>query len=89
MSQQIENLAASMGVSTADVACLTQSIANSISADKIAGVFTESSEKTQVELVQAYAIEANRKMESFSSRYLTNPDAQEGFRQSVRASLAA
>ena len=80
-SQQVLKLAQSMNVSPADVLMFAQSVANSIQKDKAENALTA----MPVETIQAYAIDANKKFQSFQTRYMTNPQARKNFQQSVLA----
>ena len=69
--QMIEDLAAQMGVSAADVRCLAQSVANSIEQDKAAGAYVAMDEEMQAEFALAYVPHAVRKFEQFRVAYQT------------------
>lgn len=80
-TKEILDLAESMNVSPADVLMFAQSIANSIQKDKA----EKALEAMPVETVQAYAIDANKKFQSFQTAYMTNQQARQNFQQSVLA----
>jgi hypothetical protein len=75
-SQDILDLAQSMGVSPADVLMFAQSVANSMQQDKM-------QDSKDVETVLAYAQHSVRKYRDFSNRYFSNPNAAKAFQMSV------
>ena len=77
--QQIKELAESMNVSVADLMCLAQSVANDIKKDKSEQALIE----MPIDTAQAYASHAVRKMNQFTSTYLTNSEARNVFQQNV------
>ena len=77
IDQQIESMAKAMGVSAADVRCFASSITNSMVKD---GLGTEHANS---ETVEAYAMEANRKMKRFVEAFLTTPALQKNVGESV------
>jgi hypothetical protein len=77
--QQIKELAESMNVSVAYLMCLAQSVANDIKKDKAEQAMIE----MPIETTQAYASHAVRKMNQFTSTYLTNSEARNVFQQNV------
>ncbi len=88
-NNQAADLAKSMNVSEADLMCFARSVANSIEQDKAADGFVACTEQEQVEIAQAYAAHAVKKVESFTAAYLTNPEAKKAFQDSIHASLVA
>ncbi len=84
-SQDVINLAASMGVHPADVLMFAQSVANSISQDNMVDSFIDSDESTRTELSLAYAQHATKKFQSFTNTYLVNEVARSYFQSAVYA----
>ncbi len=89
MNKQIADLAKSMNVTVADVLCLARSIINSMEKDKVTETFIQADNEDQAELVRAYAVDANKKMESFVAQYFITKakHGQDAFRSTVRALL--
>jgi hypothetical protein len=81
--QQIKELSESMNVSVADLMCMAKSVANSIEQDKAKDAFIAMNEDVRVETTLAYSQHAVRKINKFTSTYLTNKEAKEAFQQSV------
>lgn len=81
----IKELSEIMSVSEADLKCLAQSVVNSISKDGLAEQFLSMKNEDQAEVAKAYVVDANKKMQSFHTTYLTNPNARESFQHSVLA----
>ena len=82
-TQRIKDLAEEMNVSEADVLMFAQSMANGIERDKAARAFMDGNTQTQAELVNAYAADSVKKIISFHSKILTNPEANKVFCLSV------
>jgi hypothetical protein len=81
--QQIKELAESMNVSVTDLMCLANSVVNSIVKDGAKEAFLSMDETDRVEMSSAYIPVAVRKMNQFTSTYLTNPEARKVFKQNV------
>ena len=73
-----QDLAKSMSVSESDVISLAQSVANSMIKDGLSADHANNSE-----VIEAYVIHANKKMQSFVNKYLSNDDAKKGFQLSI------
>lgn len=84
-SQDVINLAASMGVHPADVLMFAQSVANSLKQDNMIDVFIGADENTRTELSLAYTQHATKKFQSFTNTYLVNEVARSYFQSSVYA----
>lgn len=78
----VQDLARSMNVSESDVMALAQSVANSMINDGLSA-----DHANNAEVVEAYVIHANKKMQSFVNKYLTNDDAKKGLQLSVLSDL--
>lgn len=70
----IKNLAESFGVSEADLMCFAKSVAISIQKDKSADYYMSTGEQEQVDICQAYAQHAVRKLDIFRGRYHMHPE---------------
>ncbi|MFZ2172348.1 MAG: hypothetical protein WAW61_22270 [Methylococcaceae bacterium] len=77
--QIIKELADSMNVSVTDLMCLAKSVAISIKQDKAEQAMIE----MPIETTRAYVAHAVRKMNQFTSTYLTNGEARNLFNQNV------
>jgi hypothetical protein len=75
----INELAKEMNVTSSDVLCLAQSVANSLQEDKAVETFLAADIETRREMVEAYVIHAVKKFEKFQNKYLTNPEARRAF----------
>ncbi len=83
----VSELAKQMNVSEADLLAMAHSVKNSIIQDNSSQNFIEANEEDQVELTQAYAIHANKKMQQFTNTYQTNPEARKVFQESIYSQL--
>lgn len=81
--EDIKALADSMGVSVADLMCMAQSVANSIEQDGAVDALSQASDEDSTKMVQAYAVHAVKKIDQFTTTYLTNPEAREMFQARV------
>lgn len=84
----IESLAFQMGVDVCEVKCLAQSICNSLEKDKVSGFYVENANQQQkIELTQAYARHAVKKMNQFYTSYITNTTSRDLFNDMIFAQL--
>jgi|GEM_PF-1990709 len=79
MNDQIQQLAAQMGVSSTDVLSFAQSIALSIEQDKVTDALFATNADDQTEILQAYAVHTAKKSQQFVTTYMTNPEARRAF----------
>lgn len=89
--KQEENkaLADSMNVSVADVMGMAQSVANSIEQDGAVDALSKASNEDSTKMIQAYVVHAVKKVDRFTTTYLTNPEARETFQKRVYNDLMA
>jgi hypothetical protein len=83
--QEIKALAESMGVSVADFMCLAQSVANSIQQDKASAAFMALPADDREDMAASYVVHAVKKIDQFTSTYLTNAEARRAFQSNVLA----
>lgn len=79
----VSELAKSMNVTESDVLTLAQSVVNSLVQDKAQQEFINASEEQGMEITEAYLIHANKKMQQFTTKYNTNPEAREIFIENI------
>lgn len=82
---EIKLLAESMGVSVADLMCFAESVAVGINQDGAKDAFLSMTDSDKTETSIAYAAHAVRKMDQFTTTYMTNPEARELFQANVLA----
>lgn len=84
---RIKELAESMNVSPIDTQCLMNSIVNSLQKDKMIKVYLNSTPSERKDILEAYIIDAVKKMESFTTILATNEAAEKEFSNFVLALL--
>jgi hypothetical protein len=80
----IRTLAQQFGVSESDLKSFAQSIVLDMKKDSVDDAAKLMTDAEKVEVVQAYAAAAINKMQKFVSTYITNPEAADAFRRTVR-----
>jgi hypothetical protein len=83
-NNQIEMLAAQTGISAEAIRMLAQGCVNSLIAD---GVSADQVEQAQVEIAGAYLKHEGRKLEQFTTAYMSKPEARKGFMEFVLMDL--
>lgn len=81
--EEIKALAESMNVSVADLMCMAKSVANSIEQDGAVDALSQASDEDSTKMIQAYAVHAVKKVDQFTTTYMTNPEARETFQARV------
>ena len=84
-SNQIEKLAADMGVKPEDVKCLMTSVAISIEKDGMKERALKMNEADFTGLVEAYVIDAIKKFDRLACRIKTDARAKDAFYSYVRS----
>ena len=87
MNASIIELAKQMNVNPIDLKAMAQSVANTIEADGIKDKFINAGQEMQIGLTEAYAVDAVKKMTSFTSIYMVRTEARESFIKSVYATI--
>ncbi len=80
-------LAKQFGVSESDLKGFAQSIINDMKKDGIVDAFLAMDEGEHSEVINAYALSAIKKMQTFTNKYFSDPKAAEHFRKTVRKLL--
>ncbi len=85
--ESLKKLAKEMNISEKELMLFASGVVNSIKQDGIVDTFINSSESDRVDISKAYAVNEGRKMEQFTTTYLTNTEAKQELRNSVLNSL--
>lgn len=83
-NNQIEMLAAQTGISATAIRMLAQGCVNSLIAD---GIGAEQAEAAQIEITGAYLQHEGRKVERFTTAYMSKPEARKAFVEFVLMDL--
>jgi len=83
--ESVNKIAKEMGIDPIDVKCFATSIINGMKKDGVVETFISGTEATKLDLLMAYADDACKKMDQFTTKYLTNPEARATFIKSVFA----
>ncbi len=81
----MQELANELNVSAVDLGSLVHSVINSLHEDGMVEKFYSATEEQRIEICEAYVIAAVKKMNSFASTYMTNPEARRQFIKTVFA----
>ncbi len=77
-------LAKQFGVSESALKGFAQSIINDMQKDGIVDAFLVMDEETRIETLEAYGLAAIKKMQMFTNKYFSDPEAAKTFRATVR-----
>jgi len=83
--ESINKIAKEMGINPIEVKCFATSIINGMKKDGVIDTFLTCEEDIRISLLMAYAEDACKKMDQFTTKYLVNPEARIAFIKSVFA----
>ncbi len=81
---QLAKLAEQFGVSETNLKSFAQAVIESMKADSVDDAYLAMNEEQRAELVQAYSMAAIKKMQTFTNKYFSDPQAADQFRRTVR-----
>ena len=85
--ESLKKLAAEMNISESDLNCFAQGVINSMTKDKIVDSFLSMGDTDQAKITSSYAANEGRKMEQFTTTYLTKAEARDSFVKQVHGLL--
>lgn len=83
----ISTIAKQFNVSENALRGFAQSVILSMKADSVDDAFLLMNEADRIELVEAYSMAAIKKMQTFTNKYFSDPQAADQFRAAVKSLL--
>ena len=83
MPESLKKLAKEMNVSESDLKCFADGVVSSLIKDKASETFMASNASDRIGITEAYVTNEGRKMEQFTTAYLTNTKAKTNFRKQI------